>query len=101
MKLSAKLIEVRSIGNREIPYLCKPGTTVSLPEYPESKDGECLREIRVGADLSLRELAQRLGVKAVDLSDLERGRKTLRPNDWRTLFEALPNICGEPPKESA
>jgi len=101
MKLIEKLIDVAPIGNREVAYLCKPGTTISLPEYPESKDGECLRDIRVGADLSLRELAQRLGVKAVDLSDLERGRKTLRPNDWRKLFEALPEICGEPPKEPA
>lgn len=54
--------------------------------YPPSPTGERLRVERVEARLNLRDLALLLGLRASDVSDLERGRQTLSEQDWGVVF---------------
>lgn len=55
--------------------------------------GALLRERRVQAGLSLREVAEHIGVSHVFLADIERGTSgPLKPEREPALMEALPNI---------
>lgn len=55
--------------------------------------GALLRERRVQAKLSLREVAEHIGVSHVFLADIERGVTTaLKPDREPALLEALPNL---------
>lgn len=55
--------------------------------------GSLLRERRVQANLSLREVAEHVGVSHVFLADIERGVSgPLKPDREPKLLEALPNV---------
>lgn len=67
---------------------------VATREYPPSPLGAQLRRYRTAVDrggdhVSLGDAARAIGVSAVDVSDLERGRATLDPVDWRRAFDAV------------
>lgn len=47
---------------------------LELPTYPPSPEGEALRDLRVELGLGLREAARVLGLSALELANLERGR---------------------------
>jgi len=49
--------------------------------------GQAFRRARVDANLSLREVAAKLGISAVRLGEYERG--VSKPLDWRPLYSAL------------
>ena len=72
---------------------CVRGCTledVRTPVYPSSTRAGALRTLRKVARLGLRDAASMLGVRAVELSGLERGR--LVPEDeseWLKMFEKL------------
>lgn len=87
------LIPVASIGHRWA------NTTHGLrqePLYPASPRGESLRVWRVKtAGMNLRPCAAALGLKAVELSDLEAGRATLSDADWTTLHERCAKAHGQ------
>ncbi len=58
--------------------------------------GDFLRQKRVEAKKSLREIADHLGVSHVYLSQVERGKTTpLTEDKWEKLIEALPEITLE------
>jgi transcriptional regulator with XRE-family HTH domain len=68
--------------------------------------GEKIRELREDKDISLRELAKRLGLSAAFLSDVELGRrypseKVLRElaTELRVKLEELKNFDTRPPIE--
>jgi transcriptional regulator with XRE-family HTH domain len=55
--------------------------------------GAYLREKRVAAGLSLRDVAQALGISHVYLGEVERGvRGPLRPERWSVLLKAIPTL---------
>jgi transcriptional regulator with XRE-family HTH domain len=55
--------------------------------------GAHLREKRVAAGLSLREVASALAVSHVYLGEVERGvRGPLRPEHWGALLKAIPTL---------
>lgn len=55
--------------------------------------GALLRERRVKANLSLREVAEHIGVSHVFLADVERGVSSpLKPEREVLLLEVLPNV---------
>ena len=55
--------------------------------------GQILREQRVSAGLSLREVADHIGVSHVYLSQVERGKTTpLTQDKWPKLLELLPDL---------
>lgn len=56
---------------------------VEAQEFPSENVhwGQALRDFRLTLDLSLREAANVLGLSAVDMSSLERGRATLAEPD--------------------
>ena len=54
--------------------------------------GECIRELREERDLSLRELATKIGVSAAFMSDVELGRR--HPSDKHMV--AVANALGTP-----
>lgn len=90
--MSLSLIPVQPIAKRSSTVLaCPGGKLVTFEEnvYPPSEHGGTLRQHRVGYELSLRETAKLLGLKAVDLSALEAGRATLSHDDWVRAFDAL------------
>ena len=61
------------------------------PVYPRSRQGEYLRELRVyrGAFMSTYRAAQACGLHLVEFEDVECGRATLTPADWKTLYDAV------------
>ena len=48
-----------------------------------------IKDIRIAAGLSLRELANPAGISAPYLLDLENGRRGARPETWQRLADAL------------
>jgi len=55
--------------------------------------GKLLREKRVAAGMSLREVADHIGVSHVYLSQVERGKTTpLTQDKWPKLLELLPSL---------
>jgi hypothetical protein len=68
----------------------------SEPVYEDSPQGELLRKIRVeeGEHVTLSQAAKALSISVVDLSSLERGRKTLSPVDWERAFAAIRALKG-------
>lgn len=66
---------------------CRMGT-FQVPEYPEPAVD--LRAVRVGLGLSLRQVADALGIAPVDVADIERGRQ--RPLDWPALVDRLRRV---------
>lgn len=63
---------------------------VTLPVYPPSPHGAELRQLRTLLGLSIGEAARALGVSAVELSDLERGRRVpVDPSDWKPARAVL------------
>jgi transcriptional regulator with XRE-family HTH domain len=55
--------------------------------------GAYLRDRRVAAGLSLRDVAQRLGISHVYLGEVERGvRGPLRPEHWSALLKTIPQL---------
>ncbi len=55
--------------------------------------GAYLREKRVAARLSLREVAHALGISHVYLGEVERGvRGPLRPEHWSALLKTIPGL---------
>lgn len=58
--------------------------------------GKFIRSKRVAAGLSLREVADRLGVSHVYLGEVERGlSRSLKRDRWPTLVQILGNITVE------
>lgn len=58
--------------------------------------GDYLRQKRVEARKSLREVADHLGVSHVYLSQIERGKTTpLTEDKWQKLIEILPEVTME------
>jgi transcriptional regulator with XRE-family HTH domain len=51
--------------------------------------GERIRELREAKDLSLRELATRLGLSAAFLSDVELGRRNPSKKVWASMAKVL------------
>lgn len=68
---------------------------IELPEYPPSPQGRAFRDARVAAGLTIREMAKRIGLSAVHVSDVERGAAV--PEDWASFWRAseLPTIGTE------
>ena len=67
-----------------------PGARTEAMEETTAAFGEVLRRFRVAAALSQEELAERAGVSARGISDLERGlRQGPRPETLRRLADAL------------
>ena len=69
--------------------------TIHVPIYPPHPEGEALYKARVAADLTLREAAKLLDLRASDLSDLEWGR--IKPDDfgeWRRWMAVIANHGG-------
>ena len=55
--------------------------------------GKYLRARRVAADLSLRDVASRLGVSHVYLGEVERAvRPPLKRDRWQALVDAIPGV---------
>lgn len=87
-----EVIPVAPIGKREVIGFitgsegCGPSMT-AINAYPEAPRAKELRDRRLGADLTLREWADVLGVSVVEASGLERGSHTV--NDWDALFAIL------------
>jgi transcriptional regulator with XRE-family HTH domain len=55
--------------------------------------GVYLRQQRVAAGLSLRDVAQRLGISHVYLGEVERGvRGPLKPEHWSALLKIIPSL---------
>lgn len=64
--------------------------------------GEMVREARIQADLSLRQLAEELDVSHVYLGEVERGkRRSLPPRHWDRLVELLPTLTVADLREAA
>lgn len=85
-----KLIDVDPIGEETGPaFVDGPGIhelrMVTRAVYPDS-GGRAFRAARVDASISLREMARRLGLSAVELSSVERG--SARPEDWDAFWRA-------------
>lgn len=66
------------------------------PVYPPSPDGAALHAKRLSLDMSLRECAKLLGMKAVDLSSLEWGRAAFEEGAFE---EAMRRIEAAPHRE--
>ena len=55
--------------------------------------GRCVRRYRVAAGLSLRRVADELGVSHVYLGEVERGvRGPMKKERWKELTEAIPGL---------
>lgn len=86
------LIEVASVGKAtSVAMVGGQLREVTMPVYPDHPLGLELRRLRVDMDpyMGLRELAARLGLRAVDLSGLEFGRATLTPPEWQDMFDEI------------
>jgi PTS system nitrogen regulatory IIA component len=67
-------------------------TTTTETARP-NRFGAYLRERRVAAGLSLREVARALGISHVYLGEVERGvRGPLRPEHWSALLKTVPTL---------
>jgi len=92
-KAKLRVIEVSPTGTRATTgFVCtRDGTsgvaTVDLPIYPPSLDGERFAATRKRLGLSLRDAADRLGLRPTQVSGLEFGRVTL--DDWQAAFKRL------------
>lgn len=63
---------------------------------PSKGFGRLLRARRVAAGLSLRDVADKVGVSHVYLGEVERGvRKTMNAERWPALTEAIPGLTKE------
>jgi hypothetical protein len=82
-KLGLKLQDVTPTGS-VAPWWGRFGPP--LPKYPESPRGKALRDARTARGLSLREVADALGLKVERLGGLERGRYTLSEEQWATVI---------------
>ena len=74
-----KLLPVESTGVRKSRgFVRREGgcsvEDIETPAYPESPDGELLRECRVRCRLALGQAARILGISAAEMSGLEWGR---------------------------
>ena len=56
-------------------FTCDGIGSISEDQAERMRTGEAMRLDRLVRDMSLREEAQRLGIKARELSDLEHGKK--------------------------
>jgi transcriptional regulator with XRE-family HTH domain len=56
------------------------------------KMGGYLRDLRVAAGLSLREVAARLGTSHVYWGEIERGKKQLPPERWTQIVAIIPGV---------
>jgi transcriptional regulator with XRE-family HTH domain len=54
--------------------------------------GRWLRDQRVAAGLSLRQVAERVGTSHVFWGEIERGRKALPPERWERVSEVIPGV---------
>ncbi|WP_017626101.1 helix-turn-helix domain-containing protein [Nocardiopsis chromatogenes] len=86
------------------PEAPNAATALARAGFDEQRFGERIRELRTGRGLSLRELAERLGVSASALSQIERGK--MRPSVTR-LYQILTELdapmssaFGEEPAEA-
>jgi len=57
--------------------------------YPPSPRGEALRTLRQARGFYLGDFARRLGLRTVELCDVERGRMTLSEEDWELVERML------------
>lgn len=62
-----------------------------VDDYPPSPRGRAVRDLRVELGLGLRDTAMALGLTAVQLSDLERGRAT---TDWDEVERRVRALAG-------
>lgn len=61
---------------------------ILTPVYKIGPEAERLIEIRRGRNIALRDMASRLGFRAVELSALENGRLVPEdPKHWRRILE--------------
>ncbi|MGO9454597.1 MAG: helix-turn-helix domain-containing protein [Candidatus Binataceae bacterium] len=69
--------------------------TSDRPAIP-TRFGRYVRQQRVAAGRSLREVASALGISHVYLGEVERGvRGPLRPEHWSALLKAVPGLTRE------
>lgn len=63
---------------------------VRTPVYEKGSNAAALRLLRTHAKLGLRDAASALGISAVELSGLERGRLVPEDkNDWLKMLETM------------
>jgi hypothetical protein len=62
---------------------------VRVPVYPRSTNGARLREERRALGMLSPQIADRLGLRALDVVYLEQGNYTLSDEDWARVFEVL------------
>lgn len=84
-----KLTPVTPIGKRTMVTF---HGDYEVDAFPPSPRGRALRDLRVELGQGLRETARALGLSAVQLSDLERGRAT---TDWDEIERRLRAIGGK------
>jgi hypothetical protein len=92
--MSLRLIPVQPVGTtRSAGFACGPRGCVldvfESPQYPAHPQGRALRDARVDAHMSLGELARALGIRAVELSELEHGRLTTDAPGWEECMAAV------------
>jgi hypothetical protein len=80
------LIYQKPIGTRAVRSACGAHGPIEIPEYPPSPQGRAFRNARVAADVTIRDMAKRLGLSAVHVSDVERGAAV--PEDWSAFWRA-------------
>lgn len=86
------LFPVAPIGFRKVRVLTCPGAQLREVEedlYPVSPQGEELRRTRVEANMTLRECARLLGIRPIELGDLESGRAALTVAAWVWVMNQL------------
>lgn len=91
--MAMKITPVAPARTRTANSLC--GRVVSMREYPPSPQGEAFRTARVGAGLSLREMASQMRITPTDLAAVERG--AAMPEDWPLFWRASGLEKGEKP----
>jgi len=60
---------------------------IRMPLYDVSPEAHALSALRKEIGLGLRDAASKLGIRAIELSELERGR--LVPENWSKILETL------------
>ena len=100
-------VKIAPVGSREsVAFVTRAGVgcgleSVSLPTY-EPHPHQALREHRLAVGLTLRDAASALGLRAVEVSEIERGaRRFVDEAEWGAAICALRSFAasGDEAKE--
>lgn len=68
---------------------------VKIFHYPQSPQGQQLKDARRSGGLTLRAAAAAAGLSAAEYSGLELGKLTLEDEDWPAVIEAILRVKSE------